>query len=127
LTLRTCVEEKVLVRSDRPQRGGLRQSGIRAGSGVLFIQVVERSRYTMPPRRERQSPDREDRDARRRGRPAGNPEIERQMRDLRARLEEMETAQRRGVAQGSSVIPRSKRKLDTKPKRSQQRMHQQRG
>jgi hypothetical protein len=45
----------------------------------------------MPPRRERQSPDREDRDARRSGRLAGNPEIERQMRDLRARLEEMET------------------------------------
>jgi hypothetical protein len=51
----------------------------------------------MPPRRERQSPDREDRDVRRRGRPAGNAEIEREMRDLRARLEEMETAQRRGV------------------------------
>jgi hypothetical protein len=55
----------------------------------------------MPPRRERQSPDREDRDARRRGRPAGNPagnpEMERQIRDLRARLEDMETTQRRGV------------------------------
>jgi hypothetical protein len=36
----------------------------------------------MPPRRERQSPDREDRDVRRRGRPAGNAEIEREMRDL---------------------------------------------
>jgi hypothetical protein len=49
----------------------------------------------MPPRRERQSPDREDRDTRRRGRPAGNPagnpEMERQIRDLRARLEDMET------------------------------------
>jgi hypothetical protein len=44
-----------------------------------------------------QSPDREDRDARRRGRPAGNPEMERQIRDLRARLEEMETTQRRGA------------------------------
>jgi hypothetical protein len=65
-----------------------------------LFRVAERSRYTMPPRRERQSPDREDRDARRRGRPAGNPEIERQMRDLRARLEEMETAQRRGVGAG---------------------------
>jgi hypothetical protein len=51
----------------------------------------------MPPRRERLSPDREDRDVRRRGRPAGNAEIEQEMRDLRARLEEMETAQRRGV------------------------------
>jgi hypothetical protein len=44
----------------------------------------------MPPRRE-------GRDVRRRGSPAGNAEIEREMRDLRARLEEMETAQRRGV------------------------------
>jgi len=51
----------------------------------------------MPPRRERQSPEREDRDARRRGRPAGNPEMERQIRDLRARLEEMETTQRCGA------------------------------
>jgi hypothetical protein len=48
----------------------------------------------MPPRRERQSPDPEDREVRRRGRPAGNPEMERQMRDLRARLEDMETAPR---------------------------------
>jgi hypothetical protein len=54
----------------------------------------------MPPRRERQSPDWEDRDARRRGRPTGNPEMERQMRDLRARLEEMETTQRRGAGAG---------------------------
>jgi hypothetical protein len=51
----------------------------------------------MLPRRERKSPDREDRDTRRRGRPVGNPKIEHQMRDLRARLEEMETAQRRGA------------------------------
>ena len=55
----------------------------------------------MPPRRERQSPDREDRDARRRGRhagtPAGNPEMERQIRDLRARLEDMEATQRCGT------------------------------
>jgi hypothetical protein len=47
----------------------------------------------MPPRSERQSPDPEDREVRRRGRPEGNPEMERQMRDLRARLEEMETTQ----------------------------------
>jgi hypothetical protein len=45
----------------------------------------------MPPRRERQSPECKDRDARRRGRPAGNAEMERQVRDLRARLKEMET------------------------------------
>jgi hypothetical protein len=54
----------------------------------------------MPPRRERQSPDPEHREVRRRGRPAGNPEMEWQMRDLRARLEEMEIAQRRRVRAG---------------------------
>jgi hypothetical protein len=54
----------------------------------------------MPPRRERQSPDPEDREVRRRGRPAGNPEMERQIRDLRARLEEMETTQRRTAGAG---------------------------
>jgi hypothetical protein len=54
----------------------------------------------MPPRRERQLPDPEDREVRRRGRPTGNPEMERQMRDLRARFEEMETTQRRGVGAG---------------------------
>jgi hypothetical protein len=54
----------------------------------------------MLPRRERQSPDPEDREVRRRGRPTGNPEMERQMRDLRERLEEMETSQRRGVGAG---------------------------
>jgi hypothetical protein len=48
----------------------------------------------MPPRRERQSPNPEDRDVRRRGRPAGNPEMERQIRDLRVRLEDMEAAQK---------------------------------
>jgi general stress protein YciG len=51
----------------------------------------------MLPRRERQSPDWEDRDAHRRGRPAGNAEMERQIRDLRVRLEDMETTQRRGA------------------------------
>jgi hypothetical protein len=54
----------------------------------------------MPPRRERQSPDPEDREVRRRGRPVGNPEMERQIRDLRARLKEMETAQRRTAGAG---------------------------
>ena len=49
----------------------------------------------MPPRRERQSPDLEDREVRRRGRPTGNPEMEKQMQDLRVRLEDMEAAQRR--------------------------------
>jgi hypothetical protein len=54
----------------------------------------------MPPRRERQSPDPEDREVRRRGRPAGNPEMERQMRYLQARLEELETTQRRRAGAG---------------------------
>jgi hypothetical protein len=48
----------------------------------------------MPLRRERQSPDPEDREVRRRGRPTQNPKMERQICDLRARLEEMEAAQR---------------------------------
>jgi hypothetical protein len=63
----------------------------------------------MPPRRERQSPDREDRDARRRGRQpgnlAGNAEMERQIRDLRARLEDMEATQRRGADAGEFSDP----------------------
>jgi hypothetical protein len=48
---------------------------------TLFFYSRERE-FTMPPRRERQSPDPEDREVRRRGRPAGNPEMERQIRDL---------------------------------------------
>jgi hypothetical protein len=80
--------------------GRLPSSGIRAGR-VLFVSGSREKRiYIMSPRRERQSPDHEDRDARRRGRPAGNPEMERQMRDLRARMEEMETTQRRGTGTG---------------------------
>jgi hypothetical protein len=66
----------------------------------FFAFYSREGEYTMPPRRERQSPDPEDREVRRRGRPAGNPEMERQMRDLRARLEEMETAQRRTASAG---------------------------
>jgi hypothetical protein len=54
----------------------------------------------MLPIRERKSPDPEDREVRRRGRPVGNPEMEIQMRDLRARLEEMETTQRHTASGG---------------------------
>jgi hypothetical protein len=55
----------------------------------------------MPPRRrDVQSPDPEDREARRRGRKMVDPAIERQMHDLRARLEDMETAQRRTTSAG---------------------------
>jgi hypothetical protein len=56
--------------------------------------------FAMPPRREIQSPDLEDREVRRRGRPIGNPKMERQMRNLRERLEEMETAQRSTTSAG---------------------------
>jgi hypothetical protein len=59
----------------------------------------------MPPRRERQSPDWEDRDARRRGRLAGNVEMEHQIQDLRARLEDMEATQRRGADAGEFSDP----------------------
>jgi hypothetical protein len=59
-----------------------------------IFDFCRREYYIMPPRRERQSLDPEDRDVRRRGRPAGNPEMERQIRDLIMRLEEMETSQR---------------------------------
>jgi hypothetical protein len=62
---------------------------------LFFVDRGEnRKKFTMPPRRERQSPDPEDRELRRRGRLAGNPELERKMIDLRARLEDMEAAQR---------------------------------
>jgi hypothetical protein len=55
----------------------------------------------MLPRRDRQSPDPEDREVqRRRGRQITDPSIERQMRDLRARLEDMETVQRRTTSAG---------------------------
>jgi hypothetical protein len=54
----------------------------------------------MLPRREIQSPDPEDREVWRRGRPARNPEMERQMQYLRARLEDMETTQRRTASAG---------------------------
>jgi hypothetical protein len=67
----------------------------------------------MPPRRERQSPDPEDKEVRRRGRPIGNPEMERQIRDLRARLEEMETAQRHIV--GAGYLSDSDNEVEAKP------------
>jgi hypothetical protein len=64
----------------------------------------------MPPRRERQSPDLEDREVQRRGRQVANPEMERQMRDLRARLEDMETAQRHTASAGD--LSDSERKIE---------------
>jgi hypothetical protein len=66
-----------------------------------FFAFCSRERdFSMPPRRERQSPEPEDREVRRRGRQAQNPEMERQIRDLRARLEDMEAAQRRTASAG---------------------------
>jgi hypothetical protein len=61
---------------------------------VCILQIEGKEEFTMPPRRERQFLDPEDRDVRRRGRPVGNPEMERQIRDLRVRLEDMEATQR---------------------------------
>jgi len=53
----------------------------------------------MPERRDRQSPDPEDREmARRRGRQMTDPAMERQMHDLQARIEDMETSQRHTVS-----------------------------
>jgi hypothetical protein len=69
----------------------------------------------MPPRRERQSPDPEDREVRRRGRPVGNPEIERQIRDLRAKLKEMETTQRRTT--GAGDLSDFDNEVEAKPQR----------
>jgi hypothetical protein len=55
----------------------------------------------MPPRRrDAQTPDPEDREVRRRGRHMADLAIERQMCDLRARLEDMETVQRRTASAG---------------------------
>jgi hypothetical protein len=60
-----------------------------------FCSREEEKNFTMPPRRERKSPDPEDRgNLRGRGRQAQNPEMERKIRDLRGRLEDMEAAQR---------------------------------
>jgi flagellar motility protein MotE (MotC chaperone) len=67
---------------------------------LLFSIAEKRENSPCQPRRERQSPDPEDREVRRRGRPVQNPEMERQIRDLRARLEDMEAAQRRTASAG---------------------------
>jgi hypothetical protein len=49
---------------------------------VSFLSVAENKGFTMPPKRERQSPDPKDREVWRRGRQVKNPKMERQMRDL---------------------------------------------
>jgi hypothetical protein len=53
------------------------------------------------------------REVRRRGRPAGNPEMERQIRDLRARLEEMETTQR--CTAGAGDLSDSDNEVEAEP------------
>jgi hypothetical protein len=67
-----------------------------------FLSVAKKKReFTMPPRRmDKQTPDPpEDREMlRRRGRQMTDPAMEREMRDLRSRLEDMETVQRRTVS-----------------------------
>jgi hypothetical protein len=78
------------------------QFGIRAQKGSL-LSVAEKREFTMPPRRrDMQTPDPpEDREMpRRRGRQMTDPAMEREMHDLRARLEDMETTQRRTVSAG---------------------------
>jgi hypothetical protein len=58
---------------------------------------------------------------------AGNPEMERQIRDLRARLEEMETTQRRGAGAVEFSDSEVEEEAGHDAKRSRQKMHQQRG
>jgi hypothetical protein len=53
--------------------------------------------------------------------------MERQIRDLRARLEDMETTKGVEPTQESSAILRLRRKLDMTKKRSLQKMPRQRG
>jgi alkylation response protein AidB-like acyl-CoA dehydrogenase len=68
----------------------------------------------MPPRRERQSHDPEDKGNQRgRGRQAQLPDMERQIRDLRARLEDMEAVQRRTASDGD--LSDSKGEVEAKP------------
>jgi hypothetical protein len=79
-------------RSDRTARVTTLRQVVSEREDIFSFSSREGEEFNMSPRRERQSPDREDRDARRRGRPTGNLEMECQMRDLQVRLEEMETA-----------------------------------
>jgi hypothetical protein len=53
-----------------------------------------------------------------------DPSMAREMHDLRARLEDMETAQRCTVGVGDLSDSKSKMRSDMKEKRSQQKMQQ---
>jgi hypothetical protein len=70
----------------------------------------------MPPRRERQSPDPEDREVRRRGRPTWNLEMERQIQDLRVRLKRWKQIRDAQLVQGILVISTMRLKLNHKEK-----------
>jgi hypothetical protein len=81
----------------------LRQSGIRAYKSFFAFYSRGQREYTMlPRRRNRQSPDlEEERElsrgremSRERGRQGSNPDVEREVRNLHARMEDMETSQR---------------------------------
>jgi hypothetical protein len=76
-------------------------------------------------RRDMQTPDPlEDREMpRRRGRQMTDPVMDREMHDLRARLEDMETAQRCTVSAGDLSDFESELRLNVK-KRLQSKMHQ---
>jgi hypothetical protein len=67
----------------------------------------------MLPRRERKSTNLEDREVRRSGRLTENPEMERQIQDLRARLEDMETAQR--CTPGAGDLSDSDHEVEAEP------------
>jgi hypothetical protein len=107
-------EEEDPVRADVPE--GAAASGVVSEREYLFAFCSRERKFTMPPRRERQSPDPEDREVRRRGRQVANPEMERQMRDLRARLEDMETAQRRTASAGDLSDSEMKLRLNARRK-----------
>jgi hypothetical protein len=82
------------------RRGRTSSFGIRAQKGS-FLSVAEKNKFTMPPRRrDKQTPDQsEEREMpRRRGRQMTDPSMENEIRDLCARLEDMETTQRHTVS-----------------------------
>jgi hypothetical protein len=81
--------------------------------------------FTMPLRRRgRQSPDpEEEREmSRERGRPVQNPDMERGMRNLRARMEDMEISKGAKLIQEILVNPKMKMMLDMKKRKSQRKM-----
>jgi hypothetical protein len=102
------VEEPRVFRAEGKRRSWKRQScsegcdwrqfGIRAGSS--FLSEAEKRNLLCCPEEKGSHQIPKTGRLRRRGRPGGNLEMERQMRDLRARLEEMEIAQRREVGAG---------------------------